>query len=805
MSNATSMVPAQPPAAPPRRGGWFRLLTVVLLALTGLGMAPPGAYLAALGGSLYYLVAGVLILACAYLLLRRRRIGVQLFGLVFLGTAAWSLWEVGFDGWALMPRLVFLAVAGLWLLLPWVWRDTEPTTGRARTALLSGLAVVAVALVAGAVTAGSRTTSTGFVTAWTPTASRPSSPQVAGEWTQYGATAHGTRYTPLSEITPANVGALEQAWVYRTSLTAPKGARQGNLQVTPVMADGVLYGCTAWNSVFALDPVTGRQLWRYDPEISEEAGGHAVCRGVTFFRASPAAPDCPTRVLVGTVNNTLIALDARTGRLCPGFGAGGVVDLLVGMGDFPRRWFHPNSPPTIVNGVAVIGHYIADNQSTQMPPGVIRGYDAVTGQLRWAFDPGRPDQTAPLPPGQNYTPSTPNAWAPASGDDALGLVYVPMGNGSPDFIGAQRTPETERFSTAVVALDSATGAVRWTFQAVHHDLWDYDLAAQPVLIDFPTAAGSVPGLVLPTKTGQLFVLDRRNGQPLTPVEERRVPASDVPGERAAPTQPFSVGMPDFVGPDLTERDMWGITPFDQLACRISFKKARYQGIYTPPRLGTTIRYPGELGGIDWGSVSVDEGRGLLIVNSNHMADLDRLVTREEADELGLVFRGDRTPPRGAPRPKTPGAPMAGTPYAIAWGPYISKLEVPCQRPPYGYLTAVDLKTRKAVWRRTIGDARNSGPFGIGLGLPFELGAPNIGGSLSTAGGVVFMGATQDEIFRAIDVRSGKTLWQRKLPAAGHASPMSYRGPDGRQYVVIAAGGRSLRTKGGDHIVAYRLK
>jgi glucose dehydrogenase len=374
-----------------------------------------------------------------------------------------------------------------------------------------------------------------------------------------------------------------------------------------------------------------------------------------------------------------------------------------------------------------------------------------------------------------------------------------MGNGSPDFFGGQRSAATERFSSALVALDAATGKVKWTFQAVHHDLWDYDLAAQPVLVDFPTGATTTPALILATKTGQIFVLDRRTGAPLTAVEERPVPASDVKGERASPTQPFSVGMPSVAGPDLKEADMWGITPFDQIACRITFRQARYAGMYTPPRLGKTIRYPGELGGVDWGSVSVDKGRGLLIVNSNHMADLDELITREQAEREGLV-------PRLTPKTHSaPGGPMAGTPYAVHWGPMLSKQGVPCQRPPYGYLTAIDLKTRQIVWRHPLGDARNSGPFGKSLGLPIPLGAPNIGGSVATGGGVVFIAATQDEMFRAIDVRSGKVLWQTKLPASGHATPMTYLGRDGRQYVVIAAGGRSLKDKGGDHFVAFRLR
>jgi quinoprotein glucose dehydrogenase len=799
MRKATSWTGGGLSPAPVWGSPWFRWLTVLLLAAAGLGMAVPGAKLISLGGSPYYLIAGLAILLAAALILRRRRTGLHLYGVVYLASVIWGVWEVGLDPWALMPRLVFLTVAGLWLLLPAVRRDTVPAAPRSGRLFGGALAVLGVALVGVAGWAAATARPQTFSTAWTGETG-PAPADITEEWTQYGGNARGPRYSPLNQITPANVDDLEEAWVFRPGARNPNGRREAGLQVTPLMADGTLYGCTAFASIFALDPVTGRQLWRHDSQIDDKNVGHAVCRGVTFFRAPADAPDCPTRILAATVGNKLIALDAKTGQACAGFGTDGAADLLEGRRpDLPVRWSHPTSPPTVVNGVAVVGAYVVDNQSVDVPPGVIRGYDAVTGQLKWAFDPGQPDDTSPKPPGHIYTVATPNSWTVASGDEALGLVYIATGNGSPDFVGGHRTPTTEQFTSAVVALDAATGAVRWTFQMIHHDLWDYDLAAQPVLVDFPTAAGPVPALIQATKTGQIFVLDRRTGQPLTAVEERPVPASTVPGERASPTQPFSVGMPDFAGPDLTEADMWGLTPFDQLYCRIRFREARYQGRYTPPHLGPSIRYPGELGGIDWGSVSVDEGRGLLIVNSNHMANRDELITRAEAEARGLVPRVT------ADTKSAPGGPMAGTPYAIQWGPFMSGLKVPCQRPPYGFLTAVDLKTQKTVWRRTIGNARNSGPFGVGLRLPFELGAPNIGGSLTTAGGLVFIGATQDEMFRAIDVTTGKTRWETLLPAAGHATPMSYRGADGRQYVLIAVGGRSLRNKGGDHIIAFRLK
>ncbi|HET7086249.1 MAG TPA: membrane-bound PQQ-dependent dehydrogenase, glucose/quinate/shikimate family [Rhizomicrobium sp.] len=769
----------------------MRILAFLLLLATGLGMALPGLWLLTLGGSLYYLIAGSLIILCAVLLLRGSDFAIPLYWLVVLGTLAWSLWEVGLDGWSLMPRLAYLLTGGLFLAL---FVGRRPA-GRIALLLL-GLAGAATAVL----TALNHNASAQIATA-------PATASDSGEWSHYGNGEGGSRYSPLAEITPANAGNLEQAWVYHSGLFNRDKHSAHQLELTPLMVDGMLYGCNAHSALFALDPVTGKEIWRHDTKIDADAGGRGVCRGVSFFRAPAGTAECATRLLVGTVDNRLIAVDAKTGETCHSFGKDGAVDLSEGEGLEPatRGWINPTSPPAIVHGTAVIGSFIVDNFSTRVPPGVIRGYDAVTGALKWAFDPGKPDDHSAPPPGATYTLSTPNSWTAFSGDEALGLVYVPMGNGSPDYWGLQRSPETDRFSTAVVALDADTGQVRWVFQAVHHDLWDYDLAAQPVLVNFPGPGGTVPALIQPTKTGQIFVLDRRTGKPLTKVEEKPAPPSSIPGERASPTQPYSTGMPDFSGPTLTEADMWGVTPFDQLYCRIRFRQAIYHGMYTPLRFGASVRTPGELGGIDWGSVSVDEGRNVLVVNSNLMADWDELISRDQADREHLFTSRD---PRAkdAPRPPYRGAAMEGTPYGLHFDGFLTPLGIPCQRPPYGYLAAVDLKSGKLLWQNPLGNASNSGPFGIALHLPFLLGTPNIGGSLVTRGGVIFIGATQDGYFRAVEEKSGKVLWEVKLPAGGHATPMSYRGRDGRQYVLIAAGGQSsFGTGRDDSLIAYRLK
>jgi quinoprotein glucose dehydrogenase len=770
----------------------MNVVSFILLLATGLGMAVPGLYLATLGGSLYYAIAGVLITVSAVLVLKRRDSGILLYLLVFAGTIVWTLIETGLDGWAMMPRLVFLAGGAIWLLL------TQAKVHRLR---LAGV-VAALLVLAGAVYANAQRSTNAVATV-----ARQPAPASSGEWANYGNSQHATRYSPLDQITPANASNLVEAWTYHAGLQKRDKHSGHQLELTPLMVDGLLFGCDAHTAVFALDPVTGHEVWRHDTPIDAAMGGRGVCRGVSFFRAPAGTTECPTRILVGTVDNRLIALDAKTGKSCTGFGKDGAVDLAEGEGlaKYAPGLINPTSPPAIVRGTAVIGSYVVDNMSVDIPPGVIRGYDAVTGKLKWAFDPGRPDNQSAPGAGQTYTPSTPNSWPPFSGDNALGLVYLPMGNGSPDYYGTKRTPETDRFGTAVVALDAETGAVRWTFQAIHHDLWDYDLAAQPVLADFPVGNTTVPALIQATKTGQIFVLDRRTGKPITRVEEKPVPASTIPGERWSRTQPFSTGMPDFSGPKLTEADMWGITPFDQLYCRIQFRKARYDGIFTPLQFGPSIRTPGELGGIDWGSVSLDERNQLLIVNSNLMADHDELISRQQADKEHLFTESDPRS-KNAPRPPQRGAAMAGTPFGLHFDGFLTGLGIPCQRPPYGYLAAVDLKTRKIVWQYPLGNASNSGPFGMALGLPFSLGTPNIGGSIVTAGGVIFIAATQDKYFRAIDERNGKVLWETRLPAGGHATPMTYKGRDGAQYVLIAAGGSGgFKSGSSDSIIAYRLK
>ena len=380
----------------------MRILSLVLLFGTGLSLLLAGAYLITLGGSAYYAITGMLILLSARLVLRRDKAGAQLLWLVFLGTVIWSLWEVGLDGWALMPRLVFLGALaiGVWLTARNTHQSSYAIALRALTLIFAASAAVALAAAA-------------YLRPASPAPAVLTAAQITpdkGEWTHYGNTAHGTRYSRLNQINASNAKDLEQAWIYRAGMRPRGNLSADQLEVTPLMVDGMLYGCTGYNAVFALDPVTGKEIWRTDPKIKPSLGNRGVCRGVSFFRAPEGTSECPTRLLLGTADNRLIALDARTGQFCLGFGDKGAVDLKEGLGDFPQGWSNPTSPPAIVRGTAVIGAFVVDNQSIHVPPGVIRGYDAVTGQLKWAFDPGRPDDPTPLPAGKAYTPSTPNSW-----------------------------------------------------------------------------------------------------------------------------------------------------------------------------------------------------------------------------------------------------------------------------------------------------------------------------------------------------------------------------------------------------------
>ena len=798
---------------PPRTGIARSLFSrpyvlALILVLVGVTLAIGGARLLLLGGSPYYVGAGIATLASGVLVAMGRHAGARLFGAMLLVTIAWAIAEVGFDGWSLLARLAAPLVLGLWFLLPWTTRRLHPPSARKIGQRLAvALGSVAAAILLGAIShmllVAERPDP--MLQAGVQTVLPQATPVVgatAGDWPVWGGDAAGTRFSSLAQITPANADKLELAWTYRFG-PAPAGA-PASLEVTPLKIGDTLYLCNDYNDVVALDAETGQQRWRFHARTNIKGAPYGHCRGVAHYRVEGATGFCAERIYTNTIDARLLAIDMKTGRACTTFGDNGVVNLKAGMSAAPDGYYLVTSAPTIARGRIVLGGWVYDGMMWGEPSGVIRAFDAVTGKLSWAFDVGRPDRQGAPPPGETYTPSTPNSWAPMSVDDRLGLVYAPLGGATLDYVGAQRRPFDNAWSGSVVALDVETGRPRWRFQTVHHDLWDYDVASQPTLIDLPTPKGVRPALIQATKRGEVFVLDRETGRPLMPVTERRVPQGGMAlGERAAPTQPFSDAMPSFRGVRLAERDMWGVTPLDQLWCRIKFREARYEGTLTPPGLTPSIGFPGFLGGMNWGGVSIDRDRNLMIVNTNYVGNYTELLTREEANK-----RGARPVGMGA-APKPEGrmiGPQLGTPYAILSPPFLSPLFAPCQAPPWGRISAVDLGTGKLVWSHPLGTARDSGPLGLPSLLPFKIGTPNLGGSVTTRGGVIFIAATQDKYLRAIDTASGKVLWRGRLPHAGQSTPMTYVSPkSGRQFVVTASGGHAfLGTSPGDAIYAFAL-
>ena len=799
---------ATPEGTGSSKSGFFELLLLRLYAAAVLGiggvMLTGGIWLLSLDGSAYYAVAGAMISVAGVLLFLRKRSGAWIYGAALALTLAWAIGEVGLDGWALMPRLLALFALGVWLLLPWTQRALTPQSGYSGRAVLvvAGGAALAVAAGLAAFTLVTKPAlpedprfqaGTERFQEDTSTATDATTDATSRDWPEFGGDAGGTRFSALDQITPENVSQLKVAW------TADVGTLPGS-SAHPLKVGDTLYTCNGNNEVFAIDAATGAQRWSHD--ASNGYGG--ACRGVAYYRVPDGEGRCATRILTATNSAQMRALDAATGKLCPDFGDNGIVDLTVGMGDVDGKvvggYYRVRGAPVILRGNAVIGGWISDNQYWGEASGVIRGFDAVTGKLAWAWDMGRPDRTGAPPDGEHYTHSTPNSWTPMSADEDLGLVFAPMGNATPDFFGAYRRDFDDRFSSAVVALNAETGKLVWSFQTRHHDLWDHDVASQPTLIDLPDRQGKLRGaLVQPTKQGELFVLDRTTGEPIFEVTEKRVPQGGaVAEERLSPTQPFSDKLPSFRGRDLREADMWGITPIDQLYCRIGFKQARYEGPNTPPGLTPSIVYPSALGAMNWGGVSVDPRHRVMIVNSNRMATRVKLVPREQVDVRRLGNYANDWDIAG------PVMPMENTPYALEKSFWLTRLGMPCIAPPYGLLSAIDLNSGKLLWTRRFGTTRGNGPAGLKFPFAIPIGAPNSGGSLITRSGLVFIGATPDNFLHAFDLQTGKLLWRTELPGGGNALPVSYE-MNGKQYIVMMAGGAvGIGAKTSTKMVAYSL-
>ena len=748
-----------------------------------------GGLLVAEGGSWFYLASGAALFAASVQLFRRRRSGAWLIALTFVATWIWALAEVGLDKWALLPRVNFITIVMTLLSLPWI----ASRLGQRKPRMPAASFAITALLVAGVV--GTMAAMQPLVDKREVALASPDASMTGGEdWAHIGQDVGAARFSTLTQIGPDNVSRLKQVWTYRDAKPANAPASMDlRDESIPIQVDGNLYFCTVDDVVIALDAEDGRLLWRHDPDVDLTGIPTALCRGVTYFdTGDPAEDTCARRILLATLDARLIALDAASGEPCADFGTAGEVSLKDGIGPFEPGEYFQNSPPLVLDGKAVIGGAVRDGIPPGGPSGVIRAFDARTGELAWAWDLGRPDDRGAPPERETYTRGTPNVWTLLSADPELGLVYVPTGNSTPDFVGSYRDALWEEYSSSLVALDIATGEVRWSYQMIHHDLWDYDTAAQPVLFDMPTAQGPVPAVVQATKTGHLFVFDRRTGTPLIEIEEQAFPKSDITDEWTAPTQPIPVGMPSVAGPQLTEADMWGLTPFDQMLCRINFHQFRYEGPFTPPSLEGTIFYPSMMGGVNWGSVSVDKQRGLLIVPAIRLATIISLVPRtEDSPDSDFV------------------QPQRGTKFGMTGGPFMTMLGIPCHRPPYATLTAIDLATREVAWERPLGTAEKVGPMGIASHLPLTIGAPPIvGGPLSTASGLTFIGAVGDDRLHAIETETGRELWSEMLPVGNQSSPITYKSPrSGRQLIVFVSGAKAHMSGGKNEdlqVVAYAL-
>ncbi len=773
-------------------------VTAVVLTLIGLGLFGFGSQLVMLGGSFYYVLSGLAFLLTAVLLFKRNRAALHVYAVFIVATLAWAIWEVGFDWWQLGPRGGIVILIGLWLLVPWVRKPlgfASPTGLRyGPNAWPLALSVLASIVVAGYSMAQDPHDTAGSLPQETASATPAYGGNVPdGDWHQYGRTPYGQRYSPLTQVNVENVSQLKEAWRYQTGdVKLPDDVGETTYQVTPLKIGNTLYICTPHNWAIAIDAATGKEKWKYDPNVGLNPDRqHQTCRGVSYYAEPNAAEGtaCAQRVYLPTSDARLIALDAATGQVCTSFADQGVLHLEQGMKYNPAGYYYSTSPPVIAAGKIIIGGAVNDNYSTQEQSGVIRAFDVNSGALVWNWDSGNPAKTEPIAAGETYTTNSPNSWSVFSYDEGLGLVYIPLGNQVPDQLGMGRSENVEKYSSSIVALDINTGKDRWVRQTVHHDLWDMDVPAQPVLLDITKDGQAIPALVGPTKQGDIYVLDRRTGEPLLPITEEPAPGGAIPEDFTSPTQPTTAL--SFKPEPLQEKDMWGVSMFDQLACRIRFHQLNYKGRYTPPSLTGSIIYPGNFGTFNWGSVAVDPERQVMFGMPTYLAFTSQLVPRADIPPKGQDEKGSE---QGLNR-------NDGAPYGVFMGPFLGPLKIPCQAPPWGYVTGADLRTGDIAYKHKNGTVYDMTP----LPLPFKVGVPGIGGPMITKGGVAFLGAAVDNYLRAYDLTTGKQLWEARLPAGGQATPMTYALEGGKQYVVMVAGGHgSVGTKPGDYVIAYTL-
>ena len=613
-------------------------------------------------------------------------------------------------------------------------------------------------------------------------------------WPYYGHDAGGMRFSPLKQINRDNVSKLKVAWIFHTGdvRNSSDGSKRSGLETTPILVDGTLYITTAFNRVIALDPATGKQKWAYDPKLDRtlDYGDGLVNRGASAWLdpSRPKGQPCRRRIFEAVQDARLIALDAATGKPCNDFGAGGQISLRNVPG-YVAGWYHITSPPAVIDDEVIVGSAINDNHQVDMPAGVVRAFDARTGALRWSWDPIPPNSSnsAARESGKEWRTGAANAWSIMAVDAERDLVFVPTGSASPDYYGGLR-PGDNKWANSIVALHAKTGKIAWGFQLVHHDLWDYDTAAPPLLARLTREGKKVPVVIQGNKTGLLFVLNRDTGEPIFPVEEHPVPKSDVPGEDAWPTQPLPVAPPQLVPQTFSMEDVWGPTTEDRDACRAEIGKLRNEGIYTPPSLQGTLAVPGNIGGMTWSGYAFDPEHALLFTNVNNLAARVRLIPRDKVKSE--TEDGDY-------------GPQNGSPYGMLRRFLQSPSDLPCSAPPWGTLAAVDLNEGKIRWQVPLGSLEEFG--GTHKGVP--AGSISLGGPIATAAGLVFIAGTVDPYIRAFDGETGRELWKAQLPASGNATPMTFAlGPNGKQYLVIAAGGHPKITEEplGDAVVAFAL-
>lgn len=615
----------------------------------------------------------------------------------------------------------------------------------------------------------------------------------AQTWESYGGEG-GRQYTALDQITPENVNRLEVAWRFRTGdLNQGFERKRHSMQVNPVMWEGVLYISTSANWVLALDARTGEEIWRFDPQLPKDIGySESGSRGVSLWHGESA--DCPDRVFIGTLVGELYALDAKTGVPCVEFGDSGKVDMATGVGEVSYGDYSITSPPAVLGDLVIVGSAIGDNRAARLERGVVRALNVRSGDIVWLWDP-IPD--SPAQP--NYDSwendsairtGAANVWPPISVDKERNLVFVSTGSPSPDFYGGERLGNNN-YANSLVALNGSTGEISWQHQLVHHDVWDYDIPSQPTLTEIEHNGARQPAVVVVTKTGMLYAFHRQSGEPIYAIVERTVPDTAVPGERLSPTQPFSSFPPLADQRALSAEDAFGISWFDRRSCVRTLRNFRSEGIFTPPSLEGTVMNPSYAGGSNWGGIAIDQERQIGIVNVNQIPALVMLIPRDNLESFVTQYDEDEWEI----------AEQSGTPYYMARRIFLSSLGLPCTRPPWNKLVAVNLASEELLWEVPLGTIRDLAPAFV---PNYEWGVPGMGGPLITKSGLIVIGAVAEHVLRIFDINTGEEIWRHDLPTAAMATPMSYD-LDGVQYIAVAVGGHdNLQMERGDYLYVFKL-